>query len=371
MKIHIVQKGDTLWKLSKKYGVDFEKLKSANTQLANPDLIMPGMKINIPSSGGVKKKEVVKKEYPIKKETPVKEAPKPKMPVKKEVKKEVPAPAPVPPPQPKPSYHVQQAKVNVNVYKQPSYPKMPTPPPAPKAPKPPVKEVKEQPKEAPKAPPKPAPKPKPKAMAKPKPVEKLPSKKMPAPMPVQKKPMQPEFPKYQGHVSEGCLSMAALCAYPYMHMQPGHMYPQAHMPVMQPCYCQKGYVPMAHHHHQPLMPMNHMAYPQQHYVNHMPQFSQGGNRTYPLGYPVSSNQRSNDEESKYERSEEDNLNALDEQTDHNQFGDLTMNQARLHEAQNLAVQSHHDAFYGMMPWTYPMTQEYYQSKPNNKKEEKD
>ena len=32
VKIHIVQKGDTLWKLAKKYGVDFEKLKAANTQ---------------------------------------------------------------------------------------------------------------------------------------------------------------------------------------------------------------------------------------------------------------------------------------------------------------------------------------------------
>ncbi|EOP65545.1 spore coat assembly protein SafA, partial [Bacillus cereus VDM006] len=50
MKIHIVQKGDTLWKIAKKYGVDFETLKKANTQLTNPDLIMPGMKIKVPSS---------------------------------------------------------------------------------------------------------------------------------------------------------------------------------------------------------------------------------------------------------------------------------------------------------------------------------
>ncbi|MEC3434256.1 SafA/ExsA family spore coat assembly protein, partial [Bacillus cereus] len=45
MKIHIVQKGDTLWKIAKKYGVDFDTLKQTNTQLSNPDLIMPGMKI--------------------------------------------------------------------------------------------------------------------------------------------------------------------------------------------------------------------------------------------------------------------------------------------------------------------------------------
>ncbi|MBO1579295.1 SafA/ExsA family spore coat assembly protein, partial [Bacillus sp. XF8] len=50
MKIHIVQKGDTLWKIAKKYGADFEALKKANTQLSNPDLIMPGMKIKVPSS---------------------------------------------------------------------------------------------------------------------------------------------------------------------------------------------------------------------------------------------------------------------------------------------------------------------------------
>ncbi|EJQ66867.1 spore coat assembly protein exsA, partial [Bacillus cereus HuA2-4] len=49
MKIHIVQKGETLWKIAKKYGVDFETLKKTNTQLSNPDLIMPGMKIKVPS----------------------------------------------------------------------------------------------------------------------------------------------------------------------------------------------------------------------------------------------------------------------------------------------------------------------------------
>ncbi|EJV84032.1 spore coat assembly protein exsA, partial [Bacillus cereus HuB1-1] len=49
MKIHIVQKGDTLWKIAKKYGVDFDTLKKTNAQLSNPDLIMPGMKIKVPS----------------------------------------------------------------------------------------------------------------------------------------------------------------------------------------------------------------------------------------------------------------------------------------------------------------------------------
>ncbi|WP_052345805.1 SafA/ExsA family spore coat assembly protein [Paucisalibacillus sp. EB02] len=95
MKIHIVQKGDTLWELSKKYGVDFEALKSANSQLSSPDMIMPGMKIRIPTTAKMVKKEMVKKEAPIKEqvqmpmkelqvETPYKDiSPKP-MPVVKE-----------------------------------------------------------------------------------------------------------------------------------------------------------------------------------------------------------------------------------------------------------------------------------------------
>jgi morphogenetic protein associated with SpoVID len=67
VKIHIVQKGDTLWKIAQKYGVDFEELKQLNTQLTNPDMIMPGMKIKVPSAGV----PVQKKEAPIVKEAPV------------------------------------------------------------------------------------------------------------------------------------------------------------------------------------------------------------------------------------------------------------------------------------------------------------
>ncbi|MFJ7744204.1 SafA/ExsA family spore coat assembly protein, partial [Peribacillus sp. NPDC097295] len=59
MKIHIVQKGDTLWKLAKKYGVSYEQLKKSNSQLSNPDMMMPGMKINIPgNTSGMIKKEM-------------------------------------------------------------------------------------------------------------------------------------------------------------------------------------------------------------------------------------------------------------------------------------------------------------------------
>ncbi|WP_338470379.1 SafA/ExsA family spore coat assembly protein [Niallia sp. XMNu-256] len=87
MKIHIVQKGDTLWKIAKKYGVNFEELKKLNSQLSNPDMIMPGMKIKVPTSGGNIKKETQagtgganinigsKKEAPIKEHPFTKEKP--------------------------------------------------------------------------------------------------------------------------------------------------------------------------------------------------------------------------------------------------------------------------------------------------------
>ncbi len=82
VKIHIVQKGDTLWKIAKKYGVNFEELKQMNAQLSNPDMIMPGMKIKVPTTGGS-----VKKETQIKygsKEMPMKEMPKAEHPFKEQ-----------------------------------------------------------------------------------------------------------------------------------------------------------------------------------------------------------------------------------------------------------------------------------------------
>jgi morphogenetic protein associated with SpoVID len=65
VKIHIVQKGDTLWKIAQKYGVDFEQLKKMNGHLSNPDMIMPGMKIKVPTAGVPVKKEAPKKETKI------------------------------------------------------------------------------------------------------------------------------------------------------------------------------------------------------------------------------------------------------------------------------------------------------------------
>ncbi|WP_059049666.1 LysM peptidoglycan-binding domain-containing protein [Paenibacillus senegalimassiliensis] len=49
MKIHIVKQGDTLFELSKKYNVPLQKLIEANPQLANPDRLNIGDKVKIPA----------------------------------------------------------------------------------------------------------------------------------------------------------------------------------------------------------------------------------------------------------------------------------------------------------------------------------
>jgi morphogenetic protein associated with SpoVID len=100
VKIHIVQKGDTLWKIAKKYGVNFEELKKLNSQLSNPDMIMPGMKVKVPTTGGTIKKEAPMGHKPgttinlgAKKEAPHAEHPFAKekpLPIKEVPKKEVP-----------------------------------------------------------------------------------------------------------------------------------------------------------------------------------------------------------------------------------------------------------------------------------------
>lgn len=50
MKIHIVQKGDTLWDIAQHYDVDFTQLQEINSHISSPDMLMPGMKVKIPSS---------------------------------------------------------------------------------------------------------------------------------------------------------------------------------------------------------------------------------------------------------------------------------------------------------------------------------
>lgn len=47
---HQVESGDTLWKLSEKYNVDFEDLLTANPSITNPNLIYVGQHIKIPTS---------------------------------------------------------------------------------------------------------------------------------------------------------------------------------------------------------------------------------------------------------------------------------------------------------------------------------
>lgn len=136
MRIHIVQKGDTLWKIAQKYGVDFEQLKSLNSHLSDPDMIMPGMKIKIPSESGKVKKKFPAKEKSVKEkpdaEHPFMQVTPPMHPVHqpvyeqpKEIIKKVPKPVYTPKPvQPvipeidiNNYYMVNMAKMNVEKHK--------------------------------------------------------------------------------------------------------------------------------------------------------------------------------------------------------------------------------------------------------------
>ncbi|WP_064467737.1 SafA/ExsA family spore coat assembly protein [Lederbergia galactosidilytica] len=119
MKIHIVQKGETLWNIAQKYGVNFDELKKLNAQLSNPEMIMPGMKIKVPghSGGGAKekpihhhptgKKEMPKAEHPFlpKKEAPMPVAKPPKEKPKKEKPHHIYQPV-MPQPQPLPEIDI-------------------------------------------------------------------------------------------------------------------------------------------------------------------------------------------------------------------------------------------------------------------------
>ncbi|WP_404453228.1 SafA/ExsA family spore coat assembly protein [Virgibacillus necropolis] len=111
MKIHIVKKGDTLWEIANNYNVNFEQLKELNSQLSSPDMIMPGMKIKVPSSAKPVKKEgmQVKEKEMVK--TPYKDiSPKP-LPVIKEDEKEKPKAQPMPKPQPPQQKPISKPKV--------------------------------------------------------------------------------------------------------------------------------------------------------------------------------------------------------------------------------------------------------------------
>lgn len=49
MKIHIVKQGDSLYSIAKKYNVHLEDVVKANPEISNPDVIDVGMKVKIPS----------------------------------------------------------------------------------------------------------------------------------------------------------------------------------------------------------------------------------------------------------------------------------------------------------------------------------
>lgn len=46
-QVHIVRKGDTVYKIAKKHGLDWRELAGYN-HLGNPDLIYPGQRLEIP-----------------------------------------------------------------------------------------------------------------------------------------------------------------------------------------------------------------------------------------------------------------------------------------------------------------------------------
>lgn len=73
---HKVVRGDTMWKLAVKYEVGLSEIKSANPQIANPNLIYPGQILNIPTtdtSVTSYEKEVIRLVNEIRKENGLKE----------------------------------------------------------------------------------------------------------------------------------------------------------------------------------------------------------------------------------------------------------------------------------------------------------
>ncbi len=232
LKIHIVQKGDTMWEIAQQYGVDFEELKQLNNQISSPDMIMPGMKIKIPGNSKSVKQQAHKKETQKPKEQPYKDMTTKPMPAIKEDDKEKPKmvkpempPMPSMPPMPaQPMMQMPIMEQEFQNYTTINFPQMPA---QPKEEPKPVK--KEKPKEEPK-------------QVKPK------KQPMPQPMPMP----QPQVP------------MVPLCCY-----------------VMDPCYPQipfqtMGPNPWACHG----MAMQPMPYHHGHYANMM-----GDDGTMPyMGY---------------------------------------------------------------------------------------
>jgi uncharacterized YkwD family protein/spore coat assembly protein SafA len=56
--VHVVQTGDTLWKIAVKYQIGVKEIIDANPQFPNPDMIYPNQKVNIPNIDATKNVEV-------------------------------------------------------------------------------------------------------------------------------------------------------------------------------------------------------------------------------------------------------------------------------------------------------------------------
>lgn len=56
--VHVVQTGDSLWKIAVKYQIGVKEIIDANPQFKNPDLIYPNDKVNIPNINATKGIEV-------------------------------------------------------------------------------------------------------------------------------------------------------------------------------------------------------------------------------------------------------------------------------------------------------------------------
>lgn len=51
---YTVQPGDSLWKIAVKYQIGVSEIIDANKQIANPNMIIPGQKINVPNISDIK-----------------------------------------------------------------------------------------------------------------------------------------------------------------------------------------------------------------------------------------------------------------------------------------------------------------------------
>ena len=262
MKIHIVQKGDSLWKIAKKYGVNFELLKKTNSQLSNPDMLMPGMKIKIPETNSSHKMETDTKvnfgvkEAPVQQMTQTQTKPQvskqpaaKEMPIqyveKKESVKEMPK---IPYVAPKATVKPVMPDIDINNYYLMNMTKMEVPPPMPIYKEKPKKEepviLKEKPiKEMP---------------IKEKPVKEMPKVEspemmpMPAPMPLpipQCDYCPPVIPYYNPCCVPYMYNPCHPYQMPFMHHMTHMPYPISAMPSYQPMMFAQGNDHMAESYH--------------------------------------------------------------------------------------------------------------------------